>query len=178
MLVTVGGSDPLNASSALLRGLATLGRSGLVVRVVVGPANPWLVELQSLAAALPLAVSLCTAVTDMPGLMHWAHIALTGAGTTCWELLRMGVPMLTLAVADNQEGIAAALAAAGVAVHLGGHAALGSDAGASRAAERIALVLDDVTLRQRLAERGRSLVDGHGAERVVEHLTSALVATR
>ena len=90
----------------------------------------------------------------------------------------MGVPMLTLTVADNQEGIAAALAAAGVAVALGGHDTLARADGIADAAARIAHVLDDVALRQRLADRGRSLVDGHGAERVVDDLTSALVSAR
>ena len=101
VLVTVGGSDPRNATSALLRALALFERPALAVRVVVGPANPWRAELEALASALPLDVALCTAVTDMPTLMSWAHVALTGAGTTCWELACMGVPMLTLTVAAS-----------------------------------------------------------------------------
>jgi spore coat polysaccharide biosynthesis predicted glycosyltransferase SpsG len=51
--------------------------------------------------------------------MAWADVAVTAAGSTCWELCYAGLPALVTVLADNQRGVAAALADAGAVRSLG-----------------------------------------------------------
>ena len=53
-------------------------------------------------------LGLCVDVHDVPKLMAWAHAAVSAAGSTSWELAFMGVPTLSVVLADNQAPVAAA----------------------------------------------------------------------
>jgi spore coat polysaccharide biosynthesis predicted glycosyltransferase SpsG len=103
----------------------------------------------------------------MAPLMSWADIAVTGAGSTCWELACLGVPALSLVIAENQRSIAEELGAAGIVVNLGWHADV--------AVERIATSVDGLVYssfrRLRMSQQGRALVDGKGAARVASVLS-------
>ncbi len=109
VLVTMGGSDPPNATARVLEALAEVGVAGLEVAVVVGGASAHGVSLAEQAAGLPFPVRLHHNPRDLPGLMDWADAAVTAGGTTCWELAYLGVPMLPLALAENQEANVAAI---------------------------------------------------------------------
>jgi UDP-2,4-diacetamido-2,4,6-trideoxy-beta-L-altropyranose hydrolase len=167
ILVTLGGADPGNVSLTVLKALQRLcgnHRADLEVRVVVGPANPHLAALQRGLVNLPFVCDLVSASDDMPTLMHWADVAVTAAGGTCWELACLGVPFGTIVVADNQEQVAEELAAAGVSVHFGRVRELRNE----KLAADIASLMADDEQRRMMVETGRRLVDGHGAARVVE----------
>lgn len=164
LLVTMGGSDPVNFTATVLRALALPSGHDFHVRVVVGPANANRDELARLTGALPMPVDLATAGQDMPGHMAWADLAVTAAGSTCWELAHMGVPMLAFELAENQAGVLVGLASTGAAVS-GGRAAETTPAD-------VAALLAALN-PQRLVElsaRARAVVDGQGAFRVVEAL--------
>ena len=53
--------------------------------------------------------------------MLWAELAITAAGSTCWELACLGVPAVTIVTAENQRGIAASLSHAGITQDAGWH---------------------------------------------------------
>lgn len=111
---------------------------------------------------------------DPAPLLAAAHLALAAAGSTCWELCLFGVPSVLVAVADNQAPLGAALAAAGAARYLGPTASvLPSDA--SRALEDLVAAPAE---RRDLAGAARGIVDGHGADRVVTRMRSALLDLR
>jgi len=163
VLMTLGGSDPENTSTRLLTSLA--GVSGpLEIRVLIGGANPHRAALEQAAAASPHVVALVVDAHDMSDRMAWADLALAAAGGTAWELARVGTPQVSVAIADNQRPAAAALAEQGVAVGLGWHADL-TEATVAAAVTRL---VDDAAARAALADRGRALVDGRGAQRVLE----------
>src|SRR5205807_9904518 len=99
----------------------------LEVQVVLGFSNPHRESLEAAAAVSRHAVQLLDKVSDMPERMAWADGAISAAGSTCWELAFMGVPMLIIVTADNQRGSANALERREAAVNLGWHAdAMGS----------------------------------------------------
>lgn len=106
--------------------------------------------------------------TDLGPLMRQADIAVTAAGSVCWELAYLGVPALLLVVADNQEPIARGLHDAGVARSLGWFDQV-SDA--TLAAAVRALAVDPA--RVEMSRNGRRMVDGKGADRVVNALLEA-----
>jgi spore coat polysaccharide biosynthesis predicted glycosyltransferase SpsG len=78
----------------------------------------------------------------------------------------MGLPALLIAIADNQEPIARRLDREGTAVNLGRSDRI-DHADVSTA---LASMIGDSTLRRAMSRRGRALVDGGGAARVVRAL--------
>jgi UDP-2,4-diacetamido-2,4,6-trideoxy-beta-L-altropyranose hydrolase len=172
LLVTLGGADPRGLTALALAALAHLGPAW-EARVVVGAANPRLVELREQAAGLQ-GVEVCADVRDMGSFMAWADLALAAAGSTTWELAYLGIPTLLVAVADNQRPVARAAAAAGCAADLGRWDDL-TAAGLAATLEQLAA---DSERRAAMSTAGRALVDGEGAARVVQAMTGAPLRLR
>jgi UDP-2,4-diacetamido-2,4,6-trideoxy-beta-L-altropyranose hydrolase len=163
VLVTLGGSDPDNVSTHVLAGLAAVPRP-LEVQVLIGGANPYRPALEQAAAASAHDVTLVADARDVAARMAWADIAVAAAGGTARELACVGTPQISIVLADNQRPAGSALAEAGLAVGLGWHADVTEAAiGAS-----VAALIDDAPRRAMLAARGRELIDGRGAQRVLE----------
>ncbi len=110
-------------------------------------------------------------VTDVAGILASVDLAVSAAGTTTWELLAWGVPSLLVSLAPNQDPVLDAVEAAGAALRLPGQ--LGS-----QARGLIAATAADEDLRQAMATRGQSLVDGDGARRVVVALRATSAEAR
>ena len=109
VLVTFGGCDPDNVTIKAIRALQQLDAPDMEVRVVVGPSNLHLKALRHVVQPSSRSFQLLTDVNNMPELMAWADVAVSGGGSTCWELAFMGLPALVLVLAQNQQEIATAL---------------------------------------------------------------------
>jgi UDP-2,4-diacetamido-2,4,6-trideoxy-beta-L-altropyranose hydrolase len=166
MLVTMGGSDPDNFTSKAVDGLRAVNGADLQIRVLAGGSNPHAASLKELRAGGP--VELIRDATDMPEQMSWADIAIAGAGSTCLEMCFMGLPALLVDLAENQTPIANELARRGTAYHLGSSKVVGPE----RIEAETRQLLASVAERNAMSQRGRELVDGAGAERVVRELVS------
>lgn len=164
LLVTMGGADPANFSAVVLEAVGQIRVDGLEVRLVVGPENPRATALCEAAARSKAQVRVLRSVNDMAAQMRWAEVALTAAGGTCWELASLGVAMLTVALAENQRPVQRALDEADAAVPLA-QTDDGLPSGLARVVERLC---HDEQRRRRLAECAGELVDGRGAQRVVD----------
>jgi UDP-2,4-diacetamido-2,4,6-trideoxy-beta-L-altropyranose hydrolase len=162
LLITLGGSDPVDFTSIALAALAHV--DAMQALVLVGGSNPHRDRIDHAASLLGERVTVVTAVDDMPARMAWADLALTAGGSTCWELLYMGVPALVVVLADNQLQVAQAMAHQGAGIDLGRAAALD----AVRLGATIATLARDQAARHAMAQAGRALVDGRGAERVTD----------
>lgn len=168
LLVTMGGSDADNVTLKVMQALAGVSR-GLETTIVVGLGNPHSEQLGVLAGGLPQ-VRLERNPPDMASLMRRADMAVSAAGSTCWELAFLGVPMIVAVLATNQQGIAKVLAEGDVAVSLGWHANLSP----SQISEAIEQLAGDSAHRLAMSKAGQKLVDGRGAERVVKVLQNSL----
>lgn len=169
LLVTMGGADGAGLTAHVLRSLARLNRETRVT-VVLGPAAPGPSELKRAAAHVPGTVKILRDVRDMAGLMAETDLAVAAAGTTAWELARVGVPSILGATAENQVTVATAADQAGVAVDVGWF----SDVSEERLAEVVTVLLRDADSMRRMRETGPRLVDGRGALRVAEELSSVV----
>ena len=156
ILVTLGGADPDNVTGKVIEALRNLD---VEVKVVVGGSNPNLERLKSQVSAS----SILTDVSNMPALMAWADIAVAAGGTTSWELAFMGLPSLVIVLADNQVGIAAALANEGISNNLGPH----NDIPVVKITSALQSLLTDPSRREAMSRLGRMLVDGNGVARIV-----------
>ena len=168
VLVSLGGSDPDNVTGTVIDALATI--PGIEAVIVVGGSNPNLEILQKSIGPQNSPMRLVVNATNMPELMAWADVAVSAAGSTSWELAYMGLPSVLIVTADNQAGIAEALARGNVSVSLGAHpsATLERIAAATRAR------LEDSQRLTDMITRGRNLVDGQGARRVSTALKPSL----
>jgi UDP-2,4-diacetamido-2,4,6-trideoxy-beta-L-altropyranose hydrolase len=166
LLVTMGGSDPRNMTTAVLQALVSDRPFWKELIVVVGSGNPWRSSLEALISA---AVPRCRMILDPPdmsSLMASADLALSSSGTTSWELCYMGLPTLLCSVADNQRLVGPWCHEMGVAHYLGWWAELRKEF----VAANVLRLAYDQAARSTMASRGRALVDGRGARRLLELL--------
>jgi UDP-2,4-diacetamido-2,4,6-trideoxy-beta-L-altropyranose hydrolase len=151
---------------AVIRSLRPVKGTGFHVRVIVGVANPNRELLNDEASRGPCQVEFVNAATEMPDLMAWADLAISAAGSTCWELAFMSVLIITIIQAENQQFIAESLAQSGVALNAGWpHAFRGEFL-----AEIVSHLVGAPEMRKRMNYLGQTLVDGFGAQRVAETL--------
>jgi len=163
VLVTMGGSDPENLTGRVIQALSAIRQKDLAATVVVGPVNPHFEVLQS---ASRKGITLCANVSNMAELMAEADVAISAAGSTCWELCLLGLPAMLMDIAENQTAVARELERLGCAVHLGDRDSIS----ATTIANHLERLLDSQDLRRSLSQRSRQLVDGGGARRVASIL--------
>ena len=165
LLISFGGSDVQNMAPTALAAVARALPGRSLVRIVAGPSNPRLRELSALVDGQS-GVEVLVDGVDMPAQMAWADLVIGAAGSTTWELAMMGAPALLVIVAENQARIAESAAAAGIARSVGWHA----DVTVERLAAAVAELAGDAEARVEMSARGRALIDGGGAARVVAAL--------
>src|SRR5450631_1172816 len=163
ILVTMGESDPDNFSARTCEGLEELRVEGVEIRIAVGSSNPHLASLDAIAEKRGGAVRVERSVLDMPELMAWADVAVSSAGSTCWEICMLGLPSVLLVLAANQRPVAGELSRMGIAID----ASRDEQATRDGICESVRELLFSSGLRKEMSRRGCELVDGRGAERVV-----------
>jgi UDP-2,4-diacetamido-2,4,6-trideoxy-beta-L-altropyranose hydrolase len=173
ILVTMGGADPPNFSAAVLSALEPIDEA-LQVVVVAGPANPHRALLAQQASDSRHAVQLFTSPDNLPELMRASRLAISAAGSTCWELAATGTPMIVVSLAENQYANGCQLAKHGAAIDLGRCEAVQPH----DIAEAVRGLLSEPARLNAMSEKGRQLVDGRGADRVVATLLTRTVHLR
>jgi len=163
VLVTLGGGDPDNLTLKVIHALRQVYVDGLEAAVVVGPSNPHFHELETTFRQSPFTIRLVRDTSDMPKLMAWADLAVSGGGSTCWELAFMGLPNLILVMAENQRAVAEGLNRFGVGLNLGRHAELSEHKFIGILKE----IIYDHARRKEMSDKGKRLVDGIGAKLAV-----------
>ncbi len=167
VLVTLGMTDADNVTGLVLEGIV---RSGVDVEVdvVLGSQAPFAQGVAAqLAATLPQKGVLHLDSDQMHALIMAADVVIGAGGTSAWERCCLGVPTITLVIAQNQVGVVAALSAAQAIVDAGG--VDGSTP------ERVATILTELwhhPLRlQQMGGHAVRLSDGLGAPRTALALT-------
>jgi UDP-2,4-diacetamido-2,4,6-trideoxy-beta-L-altropyranose hydrolase len=166
LLVTMGGSDPDNVTCRAMEAIEQVAIENLDVTVVAGGSNPHLASIAGSVAKSRHSCRILSNVTNMQELISWADLAISAAGTACWEYCALGLPAVLVAVAENQIANAKALHAAGAAELVSG----GSRFAVGEMAQRITRLANSATERQSLSRTARTLVDGDGAARVLSVL--------
>jgi UDP-2,4-diacetamido-2,4,6-trideoxy-beta-L-altropyranose hydrolase len=164
VLVTLGGGDPENYTLKVIRALLQVSVPGLETTVVVGATNP---NVEILKGAAKPPIQLVIDADNMPELMARADIAVSGGGSTCWEMAFMGLPNIILVLSDNQVAIAMELTAAGISKSVSLCGNLDSDT----ISYELSQLIQSSTIRKEMSRRGRQLADGYGVKRIVEIIT-------
>lgn len=162
VLVSLGLTDVGAITARVVnRMLPRLGEAGL--DVVLGRAAASLGEIERLAARDPR-VALHIETGAMADLCATADLAVGAGGSSVWERCAVGLPALTLVLAENQEPGARALAAAGAAEVVDGRAD-DFEAAFDRAFTGL---LRSPARRARMGRAASNLCDGGGAARTAE----------
>ncbi len=173
LLVTMGGTDPGNATGLVLAAIALSPFRG-AVDVVMGRAAPHLDSVRRQAASRVPPARVLVDVAGMASLMAAADLAIGAAGTTSWERCCLGLPSLMVITADNQRLVAANLAAAGAAQLVGEM----PDVTATDLAGALTSLLTDKDRRLAMTEQAQSLCDGSGAPELAARLDSCRLVLR
>ena len=143
---------------------AALAGGGLALDVVVGAGAPSLGGLQALADEGRVTLHIDS--DDMAGLIARADVCVGAGGSSVWERACLGLPTVTLILADNQRDMAMKLDAAGVTMALDARWP-GLE---GRLGEAVGRLVADDGLRAGLSARSAEICDGLGAERVAKAL--------
>jgi UDP-2,4-diacetamido-2,4,6-trideoxy-beta-L-altropyranose hydrolase len=117
ILVFFGGTDPTNETVKALDALALLDNN-IKVNVVVGSSNKRKDEIQEYCDRYSNFFFHCQ-VSNMAELMNEADLAIGAGGTTTWERCYLGLPSITIIVADNQIELTDAVSQFGATINLG-----------------------------------------------------------
>jgi len=166
LIVTLGGSDPSNATLKVIQALNKLKISDLHVKVIVGASHPQISSLHQEAKFAPFPIEIIYNVQDMTELMTWADLAVSAGGTTCWELAFLGVPFVVIVLSKNQEKIAEGLHAASAAINLGWYFSVTLDV----FAVCLLSMIENRDKRTELISNAKRLVDGFGVSRVLSQM--------
>jgi len=159
VLVFFGGVDAKNYTTSAIAALTLLNRS-LSVDVVIGQDHPNLNQVMADCANHGFE---CHVQTEfIARLMSQADIAIGGGGTATWERCCLGLPTIVFCMADNQRKLISEAAELGL---------LFAPLTTSNLVQSIKMhmhsLMDMPSLLRRTSLAGMSLVDGKGAQRVV-----------
>jgi len=160
VLVSFGGTDPDNLSIRVMRALSRDVGFDPQITVVAGAGYPNVSRLQELSSPN---MRVLVDPPNMPEIMANSDLAVIAAGGTLWELLYMGCAVLSYSRNSVQSRVICEVEQRGAARNLGDASAFDPDA--LRAA--VASTAQSREHRETMAARGREVVDGLGAKRVV-----------
>jgi UDP-2,4-diacetamido-2,4,6-trideoxy-beta-L-altropyranose hydrolase len=163
LLITFGGVDPDGATLRILKGLASLPDLPLQIKVLAGPANARVADIEEMASNSPHAIEIIPAVLDMPSLYSWADRVISAGGSSCYEWMFFRLPGWVTSIAENQNRIVQVLLERNLACGVPRISAT-TDVGLSLSLEK--WLLNPSPPRS-------AMIDGHGALRAAAELSEA-----
>ncbi len=102
IMVFMGGVDPSNETGKVVDALIRLNRSEIPVDIVIGGRNPHHRQIKSLASGYSY-FTVHKNINCMATIMAKADLAVGAGGTTTWERCYLGLPTITVLIAENQR---------------------------------------------------------------------------
>ena len=167
ILVFMGGADSKNITSKVLRAIHMLGRSDIAIDVIIGNLNPYHDEIKILTSKIPN-TSCHHNVEDMAELMASADLCIGAGGTTTWERCCVGLPTITIILAENQKNISENLDKEGALLNLGWY----HNVTENNIKEGIEGLIGNPQKMASMCDKSRRLVDGEGVNRVCDAMIS------
>ena len=168
VLVTFGGSDPQGLTLKAVTALESLPNE-VSVTLVLGPAFAYKERLTKLLADARRPFTLLERVEAMAQLIVEADLVLCSGGMTVYELAALGTPGIVLAQNLREATRMQAFARHGTVMYLG----LGGEVSPADLGEAVSALLADPDRRREMNRRGKTLVDGYGADRVADVIVNA-----
>lgn len=159
ILVSLGGGKNKNFNDQVVKALSLIDHKALEI-VIIGKLSRGIDSCKSFEVV--------TYTQDIQNLYRWADCAIIGSGLTRYETAYLGTPSLVFSLNESHERMVNDFVASGAAFGGG----VFSKTSPEKMASIIQNVIGDKPLRQRMADRGPKIIDGHGATRVANELAS------
>jgi len=172
VMITFGGADIRNLTPKVLK-LLTDTYPKLFKKVIIGKGFCNTAEIEELKDKNTELIYYPNAA-EMKKIMLESDVAISAGGQTLYELARVGVPTIAVAVADNQLTNIYGWEQVGFAERAG---ASTDEELTGRIRQKIEL-LEDNKLRQCKSKVGRKVIDGAGCSRIVEEVLSGFYNDR
>jgi UDP-2,4-diacetamido-2,4,6-trideoxy-beta-L-altropyranose hydrolase len=163
LLVSMGGSDPNRLALKVMDALQAF-RHDVLIRIVLGFSCQFAEEVHMKNKLLGNRFVIIERTTNIEELMLDAGLAITALGTTIYELAYLGVPTLVISNYHEDERDERELEKLGSVVPLGFYADLSEEA----LRNSVEALWNNVEKRFSMSSKGLELIDGLGAERIVE----------
>jgi len=166
VLITFGGADSRGMTRKVIEKLLA-DHPEKTLKVVLGGSFSDK-KLEEDYAGLGVEFFQNVGATEMLRLMKSVDAAVCAGGQTLYELARLGIPVISICVAENQRLNLRAMAEAGFVVDAG-------DADDADIFERVADQLENLRIYQSRLEYsrlGKKIIDGQGVRRFVKQLIS------
>ena len=166
LLVTLGGVDKDNVTALVLKALDScqLPENCQVV-VVMGAKAPWLDDVKNIINSMKIPVELMVNVKNMAQIMSECDLCIGAAGSTSWERCCLGVPTISMQLAENQQTILSNLEKIKATLVIKN---TDSDTVRKELTNILMKITKDVSCLNELIRQASSVTDGKGAERVVQ----------
>lgn len=163
ILVCFGGMDSANYTSKAIAALTPI-ISEVHVDVVIGAKHPALESVR--AECMRLGFECHVQTNRMAQLMAQADLAIGAGGITTWERCCLGLPSITIAVAENQKTQLRDAAAAGLVFMPDAN----EDGSLVGMGNHLLSLMGNFSLRSLISRNGLEAVDGKGARRAVSRM--------
>ena len=164
VLISLGLTDVEGITGRVVRALGPHLR-GMILDVVLGDEAPSLPALRE-QAKTDCGVRLHVDSHAMAELMSQADLAVGAGGSSVWERATLGLPAVTLILADNQRPMAEAMSHVGLTLAVDARSADFED----RLVAGVKRLVEHSAFRRWLFEASCHACDGKGADRVAEAL--------
>lgn len=173
LVVSMGGSDPLDMTRLVACGLAKI-TIPFGARFVIGPGFRTGPRLAREIEGMRPNFETVQGVSDLGSEFASADFALIAFGVTAYELGALGVPALYLALTDDQLHSASAFERAGMGIRMG----LGRILRAEDIARAAWRLIVDTDRRRDMRAASLNTIDGKAGERIAQDLAEALASAR
>lgn len=168
VLISTGGADSEHIALSIVKAKP----SDYTYHLLIGALNSDKEEIRKLAAEQE-SIVLHENVSDTKSLICSTDIAVSAAGSTLYEICACGIPLITYILADNQIPGAEAFEKLSLSINLGDIRNV--DESASKILTAINCLADDYEKRCEVGSRMQEMIDGFGADRMVEKMMATPV---
>ena len=175
LLVSLGGMDPDNITRKIIDSIIQLkdqenSSNKLQLHIVMSSEAVYLSEIQEFIKKHKW-ITLHINSENMAELMVNADIAIGGSGSTAWERCCLGLPTLSIEIAENQTLVSHNLANHGAIINLGTIKELTTESMFSS----LRLLIESSDTYKRMVKKCFQVSDGIGARRVATILTHKII---
>lgn len=167
ILITIGGSDPTYLTLDIAKALMKLNNKHLEVKIIIGAcfSNMMKMQIKNILRNFKGAYESCPP-RNIIKLMLWSDLVISGTGLTRYEAALTGTPNLCVTRSKINTLRIRKFIAAGTSRHI----SLAEKNFAPHARESIKQLLENFTLRKKMHQSGKRLLDGKGADRIIAEL--------
>jgi len=167
ILITTGGTDFSNISVKCIRYLNGF-KDKLHIDIIIGPGVKNKENIRKAALSSKHVVTIHEEVGSLYKYLLSADMVITTGGLTTYEVVATRAPSLMIIALEHQRPKPEFLAKKEAAINLGFHESLTEEI----FIEKFSQLYDSHELRRTLSSNCQKLIDGHGVERISNHIVS------